>query len=177
MAIARGGKKALESLEDPLVDRLAEPAIAAGIAAVIAQAPRAAVDCNRAENDIDPAVVRTAMLSRPSPRARGGLGIVPSRTAGHGELWRQPIGHADLDARLDSAHRPYHRALQDQLERLRHQFGCALLIDCHSMPPPGEGVPPVIIGDRFGRTAGRWLTADAMTIVRSAGLAAALNEP
>lgn len=177
VALARGGKATLETLEDPLVDQLAAPALASGIAAVVAQAPRAAVDCNRAEDEIDPAVVRSAMLSRPTARARGGLGIVPSRTASQGSLWRQPIGQADLDARLDAAHRPYHRAIRDHLERMRHQFGCALLIDCHSMPPPADGVPPIIIGDRFGQTAGRWLTADALAIVRRAGFDVGLNDP
>ncbi|HET7707928.1 MAG TPA: N-formylglutamate amidohydrolase [Sphingomicrobium sp.] len=175
--MARGGRKSLEALEDPLVDRLVTQSFAAGIAAVIALAPRAAIDCNRAEDEIDPAVVRTAMLSRPTARARGGLGVVPSRTAGQGQLWRQPIGLADLEARLAQAHRPYHRAIRDTLERIRHAFGCALLLDCHSMPPPADGVPPIVLGDRFGRTSARWLTADALAIVRQAGFDVALNDP
>ena len=175
--MARGGRKALETLEDPLVDELAGPAIKAGVAAVIALTPRAAIDCNRGEDEIDPAVVRTAMMSRPTARARGGLGIIPARTTSQGNLWRHPIGQSDLDARLDAAHRPYHRAIHAELERMRHEYGCALLVDCHSMPPPADGVPPIVIGDRFGRTAARWLTADALSIVRNAGFGVALNDP
>ena len=175
--MARGGRKALESLEDPFVDQLAAEAIKNGIAAVIARAPRAAIDCNRSEDEIDPAVVRVAMLARPTARARGGLGIVPARTAAHGNLWLHPIGQSDLDARLEAAHRPYHRAITDTLERMRHEFGCALLIDCHSMPPPADGVAPIVIGDRFGRTAGRWLTADALAAVRASSFDVALNDP
>ena len=175
--LARGGRTSLQALEDPLVDRLAAPAISGGIAAVVADAPRAAIDCNRAEDDVDPAVVRTAILSRPSARARSGLGIVPGRSASAGNLWHQPIGQVDLALRIDAAHRPYHRAIHDTLERFRHMFGCALLLDCHSMPPPAEGVPPIVIGDRFGRTAARWLTADALAIIREAGFDAALNDP
>ena len=175
--MARGGRKALETLEDPLVDELARPAIKAGIGAVIALAPRAAIDCNRGEDEIDPAVVRTAITSRPTARARGGLGIVPARTAAQGNLWLHPIGQSDLDARLDAAHRPYHRAIHAELERMRHEFGCALLIDCHSMPPPAGGVPPVVIGDRFGRSAARWLTADALALVRNCGLDVGLHDP
>ena len=175
--MARGGRKALETLEDPLVDQLAKPAIQAGIGAVIALAPRAAIDCNRGEDEIDPAVVRTAMLSRPTARARGGLGIIPARTAGEGNLWLHPIGQSDLDARLDAAHRPYHRAIEAELERMRHEFGCALLIDCHSMPPPADGVPPIVLGDRFGRSAARWLTANALALVRKSGFDVGLNDP
>jgi N-formylglutamate amidohydrolase len=177
IGMARGGRTALEALEDPYVDQLVAPAVAAGIAAVIANAPRAAIDCNRAADDIDPAVVRSAMLSRPTARARGGLGIIPGRTARQGNLWLHPVGQSDLDVRIESAHRPYHRAITDHLERIRHDFGCALLLDCHSMPPPADGVPPIVIGDRFGRTAGRWLTADALAIVRAASFDVALNDP
>ena len=172
-----GGRSALEALEDPLVDQLADSSIRAGLAAVVARAPRAAIDCNRGEDEIDPKVVRSAAIARPTARARSGLGIVPARSATHANLWRQPIGQADLDARLDAAHRPYHRAITDLLERMRHDFGCALLLDCHSMPPPADGVAPIVIGDRFGRTAGRWLTADALAIVRDAGFDVALNDP
>jgi N-formylglutamate amidohydrolase len=175
--MARGGRKSLEALEDPLVDQLASAAIADGIAAVIATAPRAAIDCNRAEEEVDPAVVRTAVLARPTARARGGLGVVPGRSAAQGNLWLQPIGQCDLDARLDQAHRPYHRAIRTALERMRHEYGCVLLLDCHSMPAPADGVPPIVIGDRFGRTAARWLTADALAIVRDSGFDVALNDP
>ena len=175
--MARGGRKSLETLEDPLVDKLVAPSVSAGIAAVIARAPRAAIDCNRAPDEVDPAVVRTAMLSRPTARARGGLGIIPSRSSTQSNLWLQPIGQADLDARLTQAHQPYHRALHDMLERVRYDYGCALLLDCHSMPPPADGAPPIVIGDRFGRTAGRWLTADALAIVRESGFDVALNDP
>jgi N-formylglutamate amidohydrolase len=175
--MANGGRAALEALEDPLVDELAVSARTSGIAAVVSQAPRAAIDCNRGEDEIDPKVVRSAALSRPTARARGGLGIVPGRSATQANLWRQPIGQADLDARLDAAHRPYHRALADRLEGMRHDFGCALLLDCHSMPPPADGIAPIVIGDRFGRTAARWLTADALAIVRQAGFDVGLNDP
>ena len=175
--MARGGRKSLEALEDPLVDQLASAAIADGIAAVIATAPRAAIDCNRAEVEVDPAVVRTAILSRPTARARGGLGVVPGRSAVQSNLWLHPIGQCDLDARLDQAHRPYHRAIRTALERMRHEYGCVLLLDCHSMPAPADGVPPIVIGDRFGRTAARWLTADALAIVRDSGFDVALNDP
>jgi N-formylglutamate amidohydrolase len=175
--MARGGRKALETLEDPLVDQLARPAIQGGIAAVIARAPRAAIDCNRGEDEVDPAVVRTATMSRPTARARGGLGIIPGRTAAQGNLWLHPIGQSDLDCRLEAAHRPYHRAIHAELERMRHEYGCALLIDCHSMPPPADGVPPVVIGDRFGRCAARWLTADALALVRESGFDVGLNDP
>jgi N-formylglutamate amidohydrolase len=176
VASCKGGRPALEALEDPLVDRLAERAIEQNIGAVIANAPRAAIDCNRGEDEIDPTVVRSGPIGAISPRARGGLGIVPGRTASHGPLWRQPIPRIDLDQRLDQAHRPYHRAIEELLALLLDRFGCAVLLDCHSMPPP-DGGPSIIIGDRYGQSAAPWMTAEAVKIVTSMGFRAGVNQP
>jgi N-formylglutamate amidohydrolase len=172
-----GGRAVLTALEDPLVDRLAWRAIERGCGAVVAHAPRAAVDCNRAEDDIDPSVIDGALRGRVTARARGGLGIVPSRTQQHGYLWRRAISPAELEDRLDQAHRPYHRAIEVEVGELVDRFGCALLIDCHSMPPPPRGTPPVIFGDCRGRTADAWLTREAIEITRRCGFEAGLNEP
>jgi N-formylglutamate amidohydrolase len=175
--MASGGEAALTSLEDPLVDRLVWRAMQAGIGAVVARAPRAAVDCNRSEDEVDPAIVAGATRQRLSARTRGGLGVIPSRTHAHGHLWRRSIGPAQLEERLDQAHRSYHRLVANELESIRERFGCALLLDCHSMPPPAFGVPPVVLGDCHGRTAARWLSAEAVAIADSAGFAARLNHP
>lgn len=175
--MASGGRPALASLEDPLVDRLVWRALGRGVGAVIAKAPRAAVDCNRAEDEVDPAVVEGRRRERLTARARGGLGIVPGRTPLHGFLWRRAIGPAQLEQRLDQAHRPYHEALADQLERLVARFGCALLLDCHSMPPPPDGIPEIIFGDCRGRTADATISLDALRITRNSGFAAGLNDP
>src|SRR5688500_10033360 len=168
--MASGGRRALSALEDPLVDRLAWRAVEHGVAAVIARAPRAAIDCNRAENDVDPSVIEGGMeRGRISARARGGLGIVPGRTQAHGYLWRRAIGSTELENRLEQAHRPYHRAVERQLAGLVERFGCAIILDCHSMPPPAPGVPPIVIGDCHGRSAASWLSAEAVRLARQAG--------
>lgn len=175
--MASAGHAALCSLEDPLVDRVAWRAINRGAGAVIARAPRAAIDCNRAEDEVDPSVVEGARRSRITARARGGLGIVPARTQQHGYLWSRSITHAQLDERIDQVHRPYHAAIDDQLSLLMDRFGCALLLDCHSMPPPPAGVAEVVIGDRRGRTADAWVSEEALRIAMRLGFEAGLNDP
>ena len=175
--LACGGEAALTSLEDPLVDRLAWRALGRGCGAVIAQAPRAAVDCNRAEDELDPKVIDAAPRGGMSARARGGLGVVPGRTQQHGHLWRRPISRAELEQRLATAHRPYHRAIEGQLETLLDRFGCALLLDCHSMPPPPPGIAQVVIGDCRGRTAAHWLSREALAAAARCGFTAGLNDP
>lgn len=173
---ASRGYAALAALEDPLVDRLAWRALGRGTGAVIAQAPRAAVDCNRAEDEIDPSTVRGHSFNRMSARARGGLGIVPSRTGAHGQLWRRPISRGELEQRLDQAYRPYHRAIAEQIALLVDRFGCALLLDCHSMPT-SKVTKPVVFGDRYGRSAAPWLMAEALETAAERGFAAAANDP
>jgi N-formylglutamate amidohydrolase len=175
--MSSGGHRALSTLEDPLVDRLVWRALGRGIGAVIARAPRAAVDCNRAEHEVDPAIVDGVRRGPVTARARGGLGIIPSRTQQHGFLWRRIVTAQQFDDRLDQAHRPYHRAIDEQLRLLHDRFGCALLLDCHSMPPPARGVPPVVIGDGRGRTAHGWVSAHALEVVRREGFDACLNDP
>jgi N-formylglutamate amidohydrolase len=177
ITLAAGGKPALAVLEDPFVDRLVWRALQRGCGAVIQRAPRAAVDCNRAEDEVDPSVVDGARRGRVTARARGGLGIVPARTQQHGYLWRRAISPKQLDERLAQAHRPYHAAIEAQLALLMDRFGCALLLDCHSMPPPPTGIPPIVFGDCRGKTAESWLSAEAVAITRRSGFEAVLNDP
>ena len=175
--MASAGQGSLTALEDPLVDRLVWRAVKRGVGAVIARTPRAAVDCNRSEDEVDPAVIEGARRGRVTARARGGLGIVPARTQQHGYLWRRAITPGQLGERLDQAHRPYHEAIEEQLALLVDRFGCALLLDCHSMPPPPTGVPPVVFGDCRGGSADPWLSNEAVAIAERHGFAACLNDP
>lgn len=176
VALSTKGLSSLEALEDPLVDRLVWRALGKGVGAVIAQSPRAAIDCNRAESEIDPATIDVRIGGRASPRARGGLGIVPSRTATHGHLWRRPLSRGEFEQRLDHAYRPFHQAIEQQLSLLLDRFGCALLLDCHSMPPSKAG-HSVVFGDRYGRSAAPWLMADAIAVAAEAGFEATANDP
>jgi N-formylglutamate amidohydrolase len=177
IALSAEGKASLTPLEDPFVDRLVWRALQRGCGAVIARTPRAAIDCNRSEDEVDPSVIDGARRGRVSARARGGLGIIPARTPQHGYLWRRAISPKQLDDRLSQAHRPYHEALEAQLAILLERFGCALLLDCHSMPPAPNGVPPVVFGDGRGRTADTWISSEAVSISRRSGFEAGLNDP
>ena len=175
--LARHGRASLEPLEDPLVDRLAWRAIAGGTGAIIARAPRAAIDCNRCENEVDPSVVNLPFKGRLGLRARGGLGIVPGRTVRHGSLWRRVISRVEFEARLDTAYRPYHVALAAALASVAADHGGALLLDCHSMPPRPGGHPDIVIGDRHGHSASPHVSAAAERIARELGYSVQRNIP
>lgn len=177
LRLSRRGRESLTMLEDPLVDRLVWRAQALGIAVVIADAPRAAIDCNRAEEELDPTCISLAPgAGHDGWRVRAGLGLVPSRTAQSGDLWRRRIGPAELGRRLDSAYRPYHRLIESELERLRRRHGEVLLLDCHSMPWRA-GQAELVLGDLHGRSAGGFVTDIARRTAEQAGFRAIANEP
>ena len=177
LANAAQGRRALETLEDPLVDRLAWRAISAGIGAVVQPVPRAIIDCNRDEEEVDPAAILGISPGPVGPRARYGLGLIPSRTHRHGRLWRRPIDHAEFRQRIEQVHRPYHEALKGGLAAHVALHGEALLIDCHSMPSRPHGQAQLVIGDRHGTSAAGWLVQEAARLARAAGFTVALNDP
>ena len=177
-AAAWAGRASLEPLEDPLVDRLAWRALAAGHGAVIARAPRAAIDCNRAEDELDPALVEGVPAAPAGSRARAGLGLMPSRTAQHGPLWRRTIDRAEVERRLDAVHRPFHEAIECALAELAERHGGAILLDLHSMPPRrARPHAQIVIGDRHGQSARDWVASLASGIARERGFSVARNEP
>lgn len=156
------------SLEDRLMDRIGEVIAAeTGAALLIAEAPRAMIDLNRAPDDIDWGMVAGERFGRTvhsagNRRARAGLGLVPRRLARLGEVWSQPLRSDQLKERLAGIHVPFHEVLARTLADLRDRWGAALLIDLHSMPPLSSGVQEnaqLVLGDRFGASLGRELAS------------------
>lgn len=181
---ARVGQGDLERLEDRWCDRIAARATAAGATVVEAYWARAVADCNRGEGQMAPGEVAPTMrpqFSAPGRKERAGLGVVPTRLADCGALWKRPIDRAALDWRLEQFHRPYHAALAAELVAARGRFGHAILIDLHSMPPlplgqPGYGAR-IVVGDHFGKTAGGWLVDVVMDAARGLKVPVSLNLP
>jgi N-formylglutamate amidohydrolase len=179
---ARCSVSVLRRLEDRYADLLAYQLIASGHSVVVARAPRAVIDLNRDAREIDPVMVRGMPRDQPlvaSAKMRGGLGLVPRRLQGIGDLWIAPIDWADLSARIALLHSPYHAALARLMASARTAHGHAILLDIHSMPPLMTGVPPprVVLGDRFGRSASTRLITLAADLCAGHGIASAQNHP
>lgn len=174
-------------LEDRHVDRLGEVvARKTGAALLVAQAPRAMIDLNRAEDEVDwDMFVRghsDAPVQRaPGLRARSGLGLIPRRLPGLGELWKRRLAESELTERIEAIHRPYHSCLSATLADLRERWGAALLIDLHSMPPlgwrGGQPAPEFVLGDRFGGSCHGALVASSFAYLGEHRRAAAHNRP
>ena len=178
LPLLRVPPSALRALEDRYVDLVALGA-RGGRVALVQRTPRAWIDLNRAEWERDPLVDDGAAgggQSR-SVKLRSGLGLVPRRVPGAGELWRRRLTASEVEARIDGAHRPFHRALGEALLAARARFGVGVLLDLHSMPPLGAGAARVVLGDRFGRAAGARFVARAEAAAVAAGVRVALNSP
>ncbi len=181
--------EAAPRLEDRYVDLVARKvAEATGAALLVASAPRAMIDLNRSPEDVDwemiagprSGYVRSRLAV--GRRSRSGLGLVPRRLPGLGELWRQRLPAAELSRRIEQVHAPYHLALSQTLESLRDRWGAALLLDLHSMPPLGpktgdNAAVDYVIGDRFGAACEGQLVGAALEHLDANRARAAHNRP
>lgn len=170
---------AVTVLEDRHVDTLALAAHGRETM-LIQQRARAWIDLNRSEQERDPAIDEGASwTAQPlaTAKLRGGLGLIPRRVAGAGELWRRRLEAHDVAARIRGDHRPYHAALAGALAAARARFGVAILLDVHSMPTLGAGQPAIVLGDRFGRSADLSYVGAVETVIRSAGVTVRRNAP
>jgi N-formylglutamate amidohydrolase len=167
-------------LEDRFADQLVDLALIPAVPTIIANVPRLIIDLNRAPDDLDPDAIRGDHKrgAPASAKARAGLGLIPTRLASVGPLWRAPFGPDDVGERLRTVHAPYHDAIAHALALAKRRWATALLIDLHSMPPlAGPDGPDIVIGDRFGNSAGAELTATAETVLTGLGFRVAINAP
>ena len=88
-------------------------------------------------------------------------GLVPTTDFDGQNIWKdgQDPTAQDVAVRLNDFHRPYHEALQAELERVKALHGVAVLYDCHSIrshiPFLFEGrLPDFNIGTNNGTTCG-----------------------
>ena len=175
----------IRSSEDAFVDQLFDCAPQFGAPFIKAGAPRAYVDLNRSADELDPAVIEGATRSGHNPRVSSGLGVVPRVVANGQAIYAGKISMSDAEHRINTYWRPYHEALQGQLDQSHLMFGQAILIDCHSMPHEAmdavarSGIrrPEVVLGDRFGAAADEALVDRIEGIFAGAGLVVTRNTP
>lgn len=185
LTLARLDPVALRPLEDRYADLLPRMVESQGHQVLESPVARAWIDLNRAENELDHAALgagRDGLRLNESPKARGGLGLIPTRLHGTGSIWRAPLSLEDIEERIERYHRPWHIYVAQQLSARHARFGQAVLIDLHSMPPVRSwrhnGPPPaIVLGDAFGRSAARDLVEALSAEVCATGLSVARNHP
>lgn len=176
---------AIRRSEDYFVDELFEHAVGIGIPMLKAHFPRAYLDVNREPYELDPRMFKDRLPSfanKNSVRVAGGLGTVPRVVCEGMNIYGARIGVDEATMRIEEIYKPYHAALRSILSRTYRQFGHAVLVDCHSMPASvhlgAEGArPDIIIGDRFGTSASRELSAATIETLRDMGYLVTSNKP
>lgn len=174
----------LRSSEDAFVDDLAKFIPELGAPFLCATAPRAFVDLNRSHDEMDCAVVEGVFKISQNPRIASGLGVIPRVVANGRAIYRGKITFSEAKDRLDNIWRPYHHELSRILARTKAEFGRVILMDLHSMPheavaSPAKSVasPEIVIGDRFGTSAGANITEHAVACFENAGFRVSVNRP
>jgi N-formylglutamate amidohydrolase len=178
VAQSRLGPVALRRSEDAYVDELFAGAVGLGAPLIAARFPRAYIDVNRAEGELDSQMFETPpQRAEPaSPRVAAGLGVIP-RVAGDGaEIYQRKLKAAEAEERLARFYRPYHGALAALVEETQAAFGAAVVIDCHSMPS-GHLVPAIVFGDCCGASASPELLRHAVCSFEACGFSTARNTP
>jgi N-formylglutamate deformylase len=168
----------LRRSEDAFVDELFESVPELGAPLIAARFPRAFVDANRAPGELDPAMFDAPLgsVGPRSPRVAAGLGVIPRVVRDGLEIYGARLPAQEAAFRLEHFYKPYHAALAELVERARAELGVAIVIDCHSMPPPAKG-HDIVLGDCYGEAAAAELIGQTQRILAGLGFSVARNAP
>ena len=175
----------IRSSEDAFVDLLFNVAPRFGAPFLMAGAPRAYLDLNRACDELDPAVIDGIRVQGHNPRVASGLGVIPRVAASGRSIYRGKLTLEEAKRRIDTHWHPYHKMLQGLLDAAHQRYGQAILVDCHSMPHEAmDGVakfgvkrPDVVLGDRFGVAASGEIVDRIEAAFTTAGFTVTRNTP
>jgi len=174
--------------EDCFIDTLWLPATEKGIPLLAAQFPRTYLDPNRHAADIDLALLDAPWPHAHQPSGKAAIGkALIWRTLDDGRpIYTRALGVAEVAARIERYHRPYHQALRDLMDTAHARFGSVFHINCHSMNAVsgsmgegGAGQPraDVVLGDRDGTTCAPEFTAFVRDQLLAKGYDVKVNDP
>lgn len=176
----------LRRSEDSYVDLLVDMVPGLGAPFLKALFPRAFVDVNRAENELDPLIFADQLPTHSDTRSNrvlAGFGVIPRLAADGLAIYRKKLPLAESERRLEHYYRPYHVALQGLIDECMDRFGCAILIDCHSMPSrhvwnrQRKCDVDFVLGDRYGASCSPALVSLVQGLLNDQGYAVAQNSP
>jgi N-formylglutamate amidohydrolase len=175
--------------EDCFVDELYLPATELGVPLLAALFPRTYLDPNRHHGDIDLELIEGGHWPHehvPSGKSRIGKALV-WRTLDDGRpIYSRKLRVAEVVARIERCHAPYHARLRALLDETHRRFGAVYHVNCHSMPAiggkqgeGGEGVPRAdfVLGDRDGTSCDPAFTEFVRATLAAMGYQVAVNDP
>lgn len=183
VAAARLGPVALRRSEDGFVDELFASAPDYGAPLLAATFPRVFCDVNREPWELDPGMFDEPLpswVNTASPRVGAGLGTIARVVATGEAVYRRKLTFREAEERIRRFWQPYHAALAALIAETRDEFGCCLLIDCHSMPmhPAQAGNPPdFVLGDAHGTSCALRATRMVEEALTRMGYRVRRNDP
>jgi N-formylglutamate deformylase len=172
---------------DAWVDELWADAPEAGATLMHARFPRAYVDVNRGEEDLDAALLEGEW---PHPLAatgytQRGMGLIRRDALPGVPMYDRRLRVDEVERRLATCYRPYRAAVGARLDALHAAHGAVWLLDCHSMKSRGNRMnvddgaarPDVVVSDRRGTTADPAHTAWVAEWFRAQGFGTRMNDP
>ncbi len=178
----------LRRSEDSYVDLLVDMVPELGAPLLKAHFPRAYVDVNRSDTELDPMIFSGRIPHNSdtrSNRVMAGFGVIPRLAADGHEIYRRKIKFVEAEERLRTCYHPYHDALKELISSTLDQFGCAVIIDCHSMPSRGawrqlgkqQRDVDFVLGDRYGASCAPGLLSLTQNLFYEAGYVVTRNAP
>lgn len=178
----------IRKAEDTHIDDIYGAAPDHGAPLLLALFPRAYLDPNRDEKDIDPALLDGVWPGPVSPGVK--------TQEGHGLIWRlvgakgsaiydRKLSVGEIKARIERYHAPYHARMRSIVDGLHAMFGAVWHVNCHSMQAIGGSTAPdagkrradFVLGDRDGTTCHADFTAAVAEMLRRMGYRVAINDP
>ncbi len=155
---------------DWFVDRLYAFAETMGCSVIKANYSRYVVDLNRPPD------------GAPLYPGRSETELCPTTDFSNAPLYRNAtaLSQEEVGARIDRYWRPYHEAIEAELERLLEQHGVACLWDAHSIPSAVprffDGVLPELnLGTADGTSCAPWMRNAAWSIIRDSRYSSVLD--
>src|SRR5690606_33106208 len=152
-----------------------------GAALLTAEFPRAYVDPNRHEHDLDGDLIDEPLPphAKPTYRSEWGLGVVRRLLGPREAIYQRRLTVAEIHRRIDLYHRPYHEALAAMIEEAHRTFRCAYHLNVHSMLSKSRGRPRAdfVLSDCDGETCDRAYIDMVRAHLEKEGYAVAINDP
>ena len=178
------GDQTLRRDLDLYVDQIWQDAPSMGASLLSSNVSRYVVDLNRADDDVSPQTVKGGVRLQ-KPGYYHERGVVWRSTTDGTPVMRGPMSAEAFARRIATFHTPYHKALAEEIERVRQIFGFCILLDGHSMPSqgrqghsdPGSRRADIVPGDVMGTSCAGSLTSLVCSTYREAGMSVKPNTP
>lgn len=172
---------------DAFVDELWADAPDVGATLLRATFPRAYIDVNRAEDDIDETLLGEPwpVPLTPTDYTKRGMGLIRRNALPEVPMYDRALTVAEVQSRIVRYYRPYRAALAEAIDAAHARSGVVFHVDCHSMKSRGNAMnidngadrPDFVISDRHGTTADPAHTTWACDWFRARGYSVQMNVP